>query len=235
MSDDVIFREVDDELRSDRMRNLWRTFGPWVIGAAVLIVLLVAANEGWRWYQNSVASDSSQTFYEAFELADDGDLAGAQAKLNESIANGSGDYPALAQFAQASLLAEDGKVDEAIAAYDALAGSVGNAHLRELALIHAASLLSEKADVAGIQSRLAGILSSEGANRNIARELLGLAQYQAGEKLAARQTFEEIVLDPAAAGDVTQRIDVYIAQLTSEGIVLPVEEPDAMVEEGTGE
>src|SRR5690606_13983382 len=49
MSQDNIFREIDEELRSDRMRSLWRRFAPYVIGAAVGVVVLVAANEGWNW------------------------------------------------------------------------------------------------------------------------------------------------------------------------------------------
>ena len=46
MSNENIIREIDEELRSDRMRKLWRNFGPYVIGAAVAIVLIVAVNEG---------------------------------------------------------------------------------------------------------------------------------------------------------------------------------------------
>ncbi|UXN73227.1 hypothetical protein N8D56_20075 [Devosia sp. A8/3-2] len=38
MSQDNIFREVDEELRSDRMRAFWRRFAPYVIGAAIAVV-----------------------------------------------------------------------------------------------------------------------------------------------------------------------------------------------------
>ena len=53
MSNETIFREVDEELRGDRLRSFWKRFGPWVIGGAVAIVVLVALNEGWAWWQNS--------------------------------------------------------------------------------------------------------------------------------------------------------------------------------------
>src|SRR5690606_20556257 len=70
MSQDNIFREIDEELRSDRMRALWRRFGPFVIGAAVAIVVLVAANEGWSWYTKSRSASASEELYAALEAAD---------------------------------------------------------------------------------------------------------------------------------------------------------------------
>src|SRR5690606_30784556 len=108
MSNDTILREVDEELRSDRMRSLWRRFGPYVIGAAVAIVLLVAVNEGWTWWQNSNSARSSDQLYSALELAEGTDVAAAQQALTEVVAEGSGGYPSLARFRQAALLAADG-------------------------------------------------------------------------------------------------------------------------------
>src|SRR4051812_43381937 len=98
MAQDNIFREVDEELRSDRMRSAWRRFGPVVIGAAVLVVILVAANEGWSWYQSSKASASSDKLYAAFAAIDGNDAAKAKATLDDLIATGSGGYPTLAKF-----------------------------------------------------------------------------------------------------------------------------------------
>jgi len=37
-----VFREVDEELRRDRLMALWKRFGPYLIGAAVALVLVVA-------------------------------------------------------------------------------------------------------------------------------------------------------------------------------------------------
>ena len=59
MSNDTLIREVDDELRRDRMRKLWRQAAPFVIGAAIAVVLLVAGYEGWTWYQDSTSAKSS--------------------------------------------------------------------------------------------------------------------------------------------------------------------------------
>lgn len=228
MSDDNIFSEVSEDLRSERMRNLWRQYGPFVIGAAVLIVLLVAVNEGWRWYQNSVAAQSSEQFYAAFDLANDGDLAGAQDQLNTVIAEGSGGYPMLARYSQAALLAKDGRIDEAVAAYDAIATDQSDVRLRDLAFLFAANLLVDSGNVSAVEARVGGLIAPENPLRNSAREVLGLTQYTAGELDAARATFAEILNDPQASLEIGQRVQVYDAQLRSMGTADPeaVDESD---------
>src|SRR6218665_1536124 len=110
MSEQNIFREVDEELRSYRMRALWRRFAPYVIGAAVGVVAIVAINEGWTWYHTNNAAQSSDELYAAFEAIDGDDLASAQEQLSALEANGSGSYPVLAQFRKAGLLAREGDV-----------------------------------------------------------------------------------------------------------------------------
>ena len=219
MSNDTLLREVDEALRSDRMHALWRRFGPYVIGAAVAIVVIVAVNEGWSWWQKSTAARSSDQFYAALELAEGTDIAGAQEALNRVVAEGSGGYPILARFRQASLLAQDGKTEEAIAAYDALATSESNARLRELALVLAAYLVADSGDVAAVEQRVGGIVSPANPMRNAAREAVGLAQYKAGDINAALSSFEAILADPLASRELSSRIQVYIAQLIAEGAV----------------
>lgn len=227
MSNDTILREVDEELRSDRMRSLWRRFGPYVIGAAVAIVLLVAINEGWSWWQNSNASRSSDQFYAALELADGTDVEAAQKALDEVIAQGTGGYPSLARFRQAALLAKGGSTAEAVAAYDALSNSETNPRLRNLALVLAAYLLVDGGDVAAVDQRVGGLIAPTNPMRNAAREALGLVKYQAGDLAGARQAFEDILADPLASQEARGRLQVYLAQLVAEGVAVPAPETAA--------
>jgi hypothetical protein len=227
MSQDNIFREVDEELRGDRMRALWRRLAPFVIGAAVAVVALVAVNEGWTWYHSNNAAQSSDELYAAFELADGGDLAGAQAQLDQLIADGSGSYPVLAAFRKAGVLARQGDTAGAVAAYDALANEQSNAHLRELALVLAGTLLVDTGSVADVETRVGSIAAEGSPLRNAAREALGLAQYKAGDYAAAQQNFEAVVNDPLSQSSVRNRMGYYLGQMLSEGVVPPEAESEA--------
>lgn len=217
MSNDTLLREVDEELRRDRLRKLWRQSAPYIIGAAVAVVLLVAGYEGWSWWTESNASRSSDQFYTAAQAADGADLAAAEKALDEVIAQGSGAYPALAEFRKASLLAQQGKIDEAVAAYDSLATTQSSTHLREVALVMAAHLLIDKGDVAAVEQRVVGSIVPESPMRNAAREVLGLAQYKGGQFDAAMTTFQAILDDPLSSRDLQGRVQIYVTQLLAEG------------------
>ncbi|WP_052951455.1 tetratricopeptide repeat protein [Devosia soli] len=227
MAEDNIFREVDEELRSDRMRSLWRRIAPFVIGAAVAIVALVAFNEGWSWYTNSQSAQSSEELYAALDSANKDDLAAAQAELDTLAANGTGGYPVLAEFAKASVLAKSGDKAGAIAAYDAIANAQSNVRLRELALLQAGSLLVDTGSLADVETRVGSIATDDNPMRRVARELIGLAQFKAGDAEAAKASFEAVLNDPLAQQGIRNRVAYYIAQMTSAGLVTDTTPTDA--------
>lgn len=227
MSSDMLIQEVDEELRRDRMRKLWRQTGPWIIAAAVAVVLGVAAYEGWTWWQKTQSASSSDQFYAATKLADGTDFAAAKKALDDVIAKGSGGYPVLAQFREAALLAQQGKTDDAVAAYDALSSSINNTHLRELALVLAGNLLVDKGDVAAVEQRVGGLMTPASPMRNAAREEMGLVQYKAGKLDDAMKSFEAVVDDPLSSRDEQSRVQIYMLQLEAEGAKPPAPPADA--------
>ncbi len=219
MSNENIFKEIDEELRTDRMRALWRRFAPFVIGGAIAIVALVAVNEGWSWYTNSQSAAASEKLYVALDAAEAGDLEAAQAELDALAVEGSGGYPVLAEFRKAALLAEQGDSAGAVAAYDALANSQSNPRLRELALLLAANILVDSGSLADVEARVATLATDDAQMRRVAREQLGLAQYKAGDFAAAQASFEAVLNDPLAQSGIRNRMAYYLAQMLSEGAI----------------
>jgi hypothetical protein len=227
MSNENIFREIDEELRTDRMRALWRRFAPFVIGGAIAIVALVAVNEGWSWYTNSQSAAASEELYSALDAAEAGDLAGAQAQLDTLATDGSGGYPVLAEFRKAALLAEQDNATEAVAAYDALANSQSNQRLRELALLLAANILVDSGTLADVEARVGTLATEDSQMRRVAGELLGLAQYKAGDFTAAQASFESVLNDPLTQSGMRNRMAYYLAQMLSEGVAITEEPAEA--------
>lgn len=230
MSNENFIREIDEELRSDRMRALWRRGGPYIIGAAVAVVLAVAANEGWKWWQSSTAANASDSFYAAMQLAEAGDIDAARTALSEVQAQGVNGYPVLAQFRQASLLLQQGDTAGAVAAYDALATAQNNPRLREVALVMAAFVLVDGGDVAAVEQRVAGLTADGAPMRNPAREAIGLTRYRAGDLDGALTAFQEVLDDPGASQETRTRLQLYVAQLVAQGATPPAPTLDDMTD-----
>lgn len=224
MSEESIFREVNEDLRRDRMHGLWRRFGPWVIGVAVLVVVLVAVNEGWSWWRDSRAAEASDQLYAAFELAEQGDMEAASQALTEVEDAGYAQYPTLARFREAGIAAAGGDNASAVAIYDELAANVTEQRMRELALVLSAYALVDEGNVTSVASRVGTIAGSESALRNAAREALGLTQYTAGDLEAAMSTFEAISADAGGSMEQLRRVQVYVAQLRAQGAGAAAEE-----------
>jgi hypothetical protein len=227
MSNENFIREIDEELRSDQMRALWRNFGPWIIAAAVLLVMAVAGWEAWQWWTNSNSARSSDQFYSALNLADGTDVAAAQQALDEVEAQGTGGYPLLARFREAALLDKDGKTAEATAAYDAIATGETNQHIRGLALVLAAFTLVDSGDVGQVEQRVGGLAVPGNPMRNAAREALGLTKYKAGDLNGALADFEAVLADPMVSREAQARLQIYVAQLKALGAAAPATDGDA--------
>lgn len=230
MSDDSFLREVEEELRSDKLKAFWRRFAPFIIGGAVLIVLLVAANEVYKWWRDSTAAEASDAYYSATELAGT-EPDGARAALEQLAQEGPRGYQILAQFRAAALMAEQGDAEGAIAAYDGLSSSLDNQRLRELAFVLGAYLAVDHLDVGAVQARVGGLTGPESAFRNQAREALGLAHFKAGEFEEARALFEEMAADANASQEVQIRAFVYLEQLASTGVSVD----EALLEDGSAD
>lgn len=221
MSNENFIREIDEELRSDRMRAFWKNFGPWIIALAVLAVVGTAGWEAWQWWNNSNSARSSDQFYSALALTSGTDVEAAQKALDEVEATGTGAYPMLARFREAALLAKQGKTAEATAAYDAIATAETNPNIRGLALVLAAYTLVDGGDVGAVEQRVSGLVTPDNPMRNAAREALGLVKYKAGDLDAALADFEAALADPGVSREAQTRLPIFIAQLKALGAGAP--------------
>jgi len=208
MSD--IFQEVDEEVRRERLMQLWKRYGNFVIAAVVILVLGVGAWRGYQWWEAKKAAEAGAAFDSAVELADTGKPAEAEAAFARLASQGPATYRVLARIREAAILAQrDPKA--AVAAYDAIAndGSAGKS-FQDLAAIRAASLLVDTAPLAEMAQRLEPLTKPDSPFRHSARELLALAAFKAGDKVAAKKWFDMIESDPETPQSLRGRIDILM-------------------------
>lgn len=195
-----IFREVEEDLRKEQAKRLWRRFGPYVVLLAILIVLATAGWRGWLYWRGLQAAATGDRFVNALNLANDGKHDDAMKALADLQATGTGGYPILAKMRSAADLAIAGKTDEAVKAYDDLAAAPSTPPLlKTLSRLRSALLLSDTADLAAMKTRIGDLAATGGPWRNAAREILGLTAWRTGDVDAARGYFNDIATDPTAS------------------------------------
>lgn len=224
MSD--VFREVNEDLRREQLKQLWRRYGKFVIAGAVLIVIIVAGYQVLQSIQAGQAAQSGDRYQAAADLYADGDLAGAETAFLQLAEDGTGDYPVLALLAAAGIMAERGETERAVAAFDEVAADPrAEPELRDVARIRAGYLLVDTAPLGEIQRRMEPYMVEGSPFRLMALELQVLAAINEGELEPAITWVIAMAGDPFADEAVSQRVNVLFAYIT--GLQAAAEPPPA--------
>lgn len=214
MTDDLIFREVDEDVRRDRMEALWRKYAPHVIGGAVLIVVAVTAIVLWREHQRDARLERGGQFEQALELVAAGKPADAAEIFEQLAAEGDAGYGALAsqQAAAARLAAGDERA--ALAAFERLASNADTPELeRDIATIKAALLALKLDGGDAALDRIARVADGAGPFRNIAREIRAGALLARGDREGARTELNALSEDSGTTANQKRRVVEYLRAL----------------------
>jgi hypothetical protein len=203
---DDIIREIEDDLRSDRVKRLWQRYHNHLYAAAVLLVLGVAGYEFWRYREIEARAAEGARFAAAMAQAEAGDSAGAGQAL-ETLARDAGHgYATLARLYEADLLAKKGDVDAALQRYDAIAADGGIEQLfRDLATLLGAGLRVDRDDPASVIQRLQPLTAETNTWRFSARELTAVAALRANNGAEARTQLTRLSDDALAPQGIRAR------------------------------
>ena len=200
-----IFREVDEDVRSDRLSKAWSRYSILVYGAAAAIVIATAAFTYTRHERTAAAEASGAKFAAAQDLAKSGKPAEAEAAFTALAKDSPAGVRALVLLRAAE---EQGLSDRAgaVKAFDALAAdSAVPPLLQDVARLRAGLLRADEADKAELENRLGPLLN--GPFRATAREVLALAALKRGEFEEAGRLLDQLVVDPATPASMRQRAE----------------------------
>jgi hypothetical protein len=210
VSDESLFREVDEEVRREQAKKLWDRYGTYLVAVSLAVIVGVAGWKGWQYWQLSRSHAAAKVYFNQ-----GADAAGPRdSDLQELARSGPAGYALLARFSLAGELAKTGKRDEAVKAYEAIAAdrSVPQA-FREAATIRAAYLLADTASSADLKARLADLDKPESVWRLPIKEIYALAAWREGRYQDAYRLVGEIAADPAAPQGMRQRAQIMAAVL----------------------
>lgn len=228
-----IFREVEEDLRHDKLEEVWRKYGKWLIGiiaASLIGAVVVVLVQGWLADKREAESDA---YFETVALIDAGDLDAATTALAEISDNSSAGYRTLSRYHHAALLRAQDDDTGALAIYESIAADSGiNQAFRELAQLRAAWLLADTASGADLQFRVARLLDDENSWRHSARELLAYVAFREEKYADARDAYIEIFSDIMAPNGIRTRA-IEMLRVIEDKMPAPVIETTEPTEDAT--
>ena len=195
-----IFDEVDEELKRDQMQLLWASYGKYLIAAVSIVVLGVAARQGYDAWQANKAETAATAYHHALQ-ADD--LVTAMADADDDLTAG---YQMLSSFRSAAALAAKKDFAAAEAAYLALAENddIGPLYRRAALLLSVMNAPDDR-DLVTLRDRLGGLEGAAGPWQAMALEQAAGVALRAGDRATALVKYEALAGLAEIPADMRQR------------------------------
>ncbi|NNU15459.1 tetratricopeptide repeat protein [Parvularcula sp. ZS-1/3] len=204
--EDVLLREVDEDLSRDQTFDRLRKYRTPLIAGAVLVLGGVAGNEIWSTSKENAVSSAAQA-YVPLSFGAEGEVPAGE--LTNFANETGGGYAVLASLRAAAQLGAEGDLERAEELYAKVYEDDGlSAPLRDLARLRAAYLLFD--NKTNRAADIAAQVESE-AFRFHAEELTSAAALKNGQYAAARAGFRALSAQDGVPPSLQQRADLYAA------------------------
>lgn len=213
---DALIRELQEEMRRERLAKLWDRYGVYIIAVATAIVIIVGGYKVWEARKLATAQISGSKFETAMNDLEQGKAPAGAKILEEMATSGNVGYATLAKLRLAGEAVENKKPGDAVKWYEQVANdTAADRILRDFAVLRIASLKLGQESWTDTKNRLTEVAESDRAWSFAARELIGLAAYKAGRFEDARQALAELVGDAKVPPGIAQRAQIVLGQMAA--------------------
>lgn len=203
---DSLYKEIDEELRHENYAKLWKKYGNFIIATAALVIVSVAAYQGWNAYSVNKRSDDSALYTTALEALKKDNKDQALSILTRLSNNASKAYATLSQLNKASINSESGNIAEASASYLLIANDSSESEIfRDLAVILWTMHNMNSIDPVKLTKDLQRLILPSNPWRHTAKELVALIAKRNGNTKQANRLFEELADDVTAPAGIRSR------------------------------
>jgi hypothetical protein len=233
-----IFREVEEEVRQERLQQWWKKYGNFVVAGVSILVIAVAGWKLWERYdqQQRMKASGQIESAAAMSAAGQADLAAqAYAQIAKKAPSG---YALLAQLSQADEMLASGRTNDAVALYMKVAES-DKAGIGQVARMRAAWAQGDKLSSEELKTLLAPLNDGKSEWRFMARELLAYRALHDNAADAAGKEFAALAADKDAPASLRQRAEAMATLIRTSGgkdygTVPPPAKPDAAASSAEG-
>jgi hypothetical protein len=223
---EIFFKEVDEELRKERVNSFVARFGWWIVAA---IVLALGAVGGWIWWQGrqeAQAAAQGEVLLEALDSLEAGNRAAATPKIAELLDSDRPGYRAAALFARANSETAAGNAPAAIATLRSIAADESlDESYRSAALVRQTQLEYDGLQPQIVVQRLRPLTQPGSPWLGTAGEMLGVAYLKMRRPDLAGPLFGQIGRDEAVPESIRNRAVQMAGSLGVEALDDPTPTP----------
>lgn len=202
MSD--FLRELEEDIREEKIFILWRKYGNYIIGVALAIVIGTTGYTLWKHWKKQAQLQGHLSFSQAVNLAKQGKKDEA-VKAFQVISKEGGGYGKLAQLYEASLLSNPAALYDQVAKENRSDPALGNLP-KVLMAFH---------DVSSAEA-LKSIEPLSGPNNAwapLSLEILAFADLKQGEPMKAAEKYIRILKERYANANEKTRASLMLSQI----------------------
>lgn len=203
---ETFMREVDEELRKERINTIVARYGWWIVAA---IVLFLGAIGGWIWWQDrqrTKAAEQGTELLDALDKMESGNRNAAMPKINALAESNVEGYRAAARFARATAELEAGNEAAALAALRSIAADEAlDEPYRQAALIRQTALEFDRITPQAVIQRLGPLARPGQPWFGTAGEMVGIAHLKMRRADLAGPLFARIGRDETVPPSIRTR------------------------------
>lgn len=189
-TNESFIREVDENLRRSQAEAFFRRYGLWLIGAALLLLIAVAALLYWRSQQAAQAAGQSEGLMAVINDIGAGNARNVEPRLARIAEQGTDEYAGLARMTGAAYALQRGNRAQAISTYRELAADDDQPQaIRDAALIRGTGLEFDQLQPDQVIARLQPLTQPESAWFGSAAELTAMAMLKQNRRTEAGRMF----------------------------------------------
>jgi len=208
-----LFEEVEEQIRSDRYRDLALKAVPWLTAILAAVLVGYLGYWGFKIYQDHRLEAATLQYQNGVDALSAGDKAAAQTDFAGAAKQGDPAYEALGLMQQGGLAVSAGKPDQAAKLFDAAAKATRIPVFSDLAQLRAAFALLDHTPLPQMRTRLEPLTDQKRPYWAYARQALAMAELMAGQTAKARADLQTLSLRLDAPQDVRQEAAMAVQSI----------------------
>ncbi len=203
---ETFLREVDDELRKERVNQAFTRYGWWIIAAAVLVLAAIGGFFWWQARQAAAAEAQGESLLTALDSLESGARAAATPKIDQLAESDIAGYRVAALFARANAQVAANQLPAAAATLGTIASNEDVAEpYRHAALVRQTALLFDSLPPAQVVQRLQPLARPGQPFFGAAGEMVGIALIRMNQPQRAGPLFGQIGRDETVPPSIRTR------------------------------